>query len=241
MKLMASVSRKFHIPVWFEIFPYLLLTMIYASWASATNNYSRKYCVEHLMSGPVSLAHLPDNFVTLDKDRIVRAIDGVPSQHETDTGGGWSCSQNSIARAMILVAGGPTYRTSSSFLEFAHTVPNSLGAYKDHRFDSRFSFSNRITALLGFFLSKVGMAALTHKVAAYYSVSFGLSTVWLAEYMSFYRRDLHRSDLTFEAYASENFDNVVRKIKESIEMGRAIVPLVIFTMQCWHYFKYCRV
>ncbi len=138
---------------------------------------------------------------------------------------------------MILVTGQPLHSDESEYLEFVRSIPKSLGSYSDHRFDARFSYSSSLADLLHTGLATLGIAGLTQQVAAFYAANIGLSIQWLKEYMNFLKDDLKREDLYFDTCFSNDFNSIIQKIQESILSGSAVIPMVIFDMQQWHYFN----
>ena len=211
---------------------YLLLVAANASAQIA--DFSREYCRAYLPPCPAALSHL-DGYKTLDKHHLRKAIINVPPQAKYESVREWSCSQNSVARAIILQTGAPLHRSEKDYLSYAHTIPKAVGSYGDHRFDKRFLYSSYGVDLLQRWLVSLGVAKRFQGLAYVNGINFGLSPQWLKDYMNFYRYDLGRENLSFNTFLSDDYEKVIEKIQASILKQHAVIAMVVYSLQRWHY------
>ena len=184
---------------------------------------------------PVNDLNQLTHFDILNINGIHRAQISIPPQNEYSELADWSCSQNSIARAMILTSGILPFDSHRAFINFAHTVPNAAGQYQDHRFDQQFTFNNRAITFSHALISMLYIPTLLQNILGYASVRMGMSPVWLAHYMNFYKANLALNDLHFKAVGTDRFDELIKTVQTSIMKGHAVVALVLYSSTMWHY------
>ncbi|MCL6271365.1 hypothetical protein M3P05_15700 [Sansalvadorimonas sp. 2012CJ34-2] len=92
-----------------------------------------------------------------------------------------------------------------------------------------------MTGFLHTGLTYLGVTGFIQNAAVAFSINFGLSVCWLKEYMNFFKHTIGSDDLLFEALISHDFNEVLADIREAIRNGNAIIPMVIYDLQRWHY------
>lgn len=195
----------------------------------------RYLCLSQAKSQPVIHVDQLSGFETQDHQKILTAQSAIPPQLQYAELKAWSCSQNSIARAITLVTGISPFASDQQYIAFAHTVPKAIGLYKDHRFDKELSFRNPAIYYTHAALDWFYIPAIFQSLLSYQSVNAGMSPEWLATYMNHYKRDIGLDQLHFNAIATSDFDSIKQHIKTAIRRENGVIALVVFSPTRWHY------
>ena len=195
----------------------------------------RYICLSQAESQPVIHIDQLSGFETLNHQNILTAQKAIPPQSKYSELMAWSCSQNSIARAITLVTGISPFTSELQYVAFAHTVPKAIGLYKDHRFDEELNFRNPVVHYAHAALNWLYIPGIFQKLLSYPSVNAGMSPEWLAAYMNHYKYDIGLNQLHFNTVATSDFDNIKQHIHTAIRHGDGVIALVVFSPTRWHY------
>ena len=195
----------------------------------------RYLCLSQAKSQPVIHIDQLSGFETLDHQNILIAQKAIPPQPQYSELKAWSCSQNSIARAITLVTGTSPFASDQQYINFAHTVPKAIGLYRDHRFDEELSFRNPAVYYTHAALNWFYIPSLFQRLLSYQPFNAGMSPEWLATYMNHYKHDLGLNQLQFDAVATSDFDSIKQHIKTAIRRGNGVIALVVYSPMIWHY------
>ena len=158
-------------------------------------------------------------------------MSAIPSQPDDPEYKDWSCSQNSMARQLVLFNSGD-FSSDAAYYQFAHSMPKAVGPYLDHSFDNDFSYNSFPTKVSSALLRMTGIGSLASRLLDLSGIKFGLSVTWLSEYMN---QAKYGNGLKFTPYLAEDFVQALEVIKQTLRVKGGVIAMVSFNLKKWHF------